>query len=97
MKEKLTEEQIKEKYGDVFKITSDKFTAYLRKPDRYLIGNFMSKVNVNMVVACEELYKACVIDEISDKEILGNDDIFMGTMEHIQELVIIKKSVLKKL
>lgn len=99
-KQKLTDEEIKSKYGEVIEITvgdNDEYKAYLKKPDRYMVGFFVSKVNVNPVVAAEELYKSCVISEISDKEILDDQDLFLSIISDLRSMIELKKSSSRKL
>ena len=84
--------EVKAKYIDVTKIVSGEYVAYLRKPNRYAMGAFMTKVQQNMVMAYEELYLSCVIPEYSDSIIHENDEIFVGTFSSLEYLIQVKKS-----
>ena len=57
----------------------------------------MSKVTVNMTAAYEEVYSLCVIQEYSDKEILEDDQMFLGTFGAIRDLITLKKSTSRTL
>ena len=96
------EAEIKKTYGeDVVCITVEDagktYRSYLKKPDRYVVGKFMSTVTVNMTAALEEVYRICVIPEVSDSEIFDRDDLFLGAFGAIQDLIELKKSTSRKI
>ncbi len=86
------DEEVKVKYNSVLKIETGGYKAYFTKPNRYVTGNFVSKVMVNMAVAYEELYQCCVIKEVSDSEIFDNDDLFQSCYPALSGLTNVKKS-----
>jgi hypothetical protein len=97
MKQDLTQEQIKEKYGDVFELTVEDKKAYLRKPNRMQLGPVLSMIESNPLTAFEMLWNSCVIPEISNMEIAADDDYFIGACTAMNGMVVLKKSSLKKL
>jgi hypothetical protein len=89
--------EIKEKYGEVFEIIVEDKKAYIRKPNRLQLGPVLATISSNPIAAFEMLFSACVIPEISDMEILTNDDYFLGACAAMDGIISLKKSSLKKL
>lgn len=100
----MNDEEIKAKYGNVFKIEVDaddegkeKVIAYLKKPDLKTLSATMSVMNSDPIKANQILLKNCLIEEISDKRITDDDEVFLGAMTTLAELIKIRHSVLKKI
>ena len=73
------------------KFDDDK-VIYLKKPHRMILGIALSKMEVNPLEAKEIILNNCVIKEVSDFELLQNDEYFLSAVEHVDELLVIKKS-----
>ena len=66
--------------------------AYFKQPHRYVLGLAYAKIEINPVEANEMVLKNCIIEEVSDMEILTNDSYFFGAMQHVASLMEVKKS-----
>ena len=71
--------------------------AYLKKPHRHVLGIAFSKLESNPVEANEIMLKNCMIAEVSDMDLLEKDDYFLSLMQHIGDLLQLKKSTSKAL
>lgn len=89
--------QIKEKYGEVLKIEVEGKKIYLKKPNRYQLSPVFAKLHQDPIFAFELLCKACVIEEVSDMEVIENDSLFLSIMPELNALVDLKKSTSKML
>ncbi len=92
----LTEEQLKNKYGPLKLIEvedGDKvYKAYLRKNiSRNAFSKAYALSDTDPVMACEIIYRDTVVQEISDSEIVENDDLFLSVMSEINDLYKKKK------
>lgn len=70
------------------------YLAYLKKPDRYAIGVFLSKMNDNLILACEAIYVSAVMKDISPDHtaIFEDDELFTSAHKAIQAAVPFKKN-----
>jgi len=92
----LTEEQLKNKYGPIKLIEIEDgqkvYKAYLKKRiSRNAFSKAISMMDNDPIMACEVIYRDAVISEISDVEILENDDLFLSAMSTITDLIEKKK------
>lgn len=87
-------EAYKTKYGAVEKIESEdgQHVLWLKKPSRLAVGYFMSEYGNNRVIACEYVLNDAVIKEISDYDYFIQDENFYGIMNHLVNLISLKKS-----
>lgn len=86
-------EEWKKKHGDVFKITVEDKTCFLKKPERKTLGYASSAkdpIKYNEIVL-----KGCWL--AGDKEILTDDDLFFGVTKRLDELFNVKEAELEKL
>lgn len=84
----------KEKYGDVFGIVVEDHIAYLRKPDRKILGFASTAGKTNNVKFNETLLNNCFIGG-SDR-IKTDDDYFMGACSQLAEIITVKEAELVK-
>lgn len=101
-KEKLigevTPDQIqawKDKYGQIFGIVVDGHIAYLRKPDRRILGFASTAGKTNNVKFNETLLNNCFIG--GSELIKTDDDYFMGACTQLAEIINVKEAELVKL
>lgn len=95
---KATEKQIndwKNKHGDVFEITVEDKSAYLRKPDRKTLAFAMTKVQTDPLGFSEILLTNCWL--AGDEEIRNDDAYFLAAISQLDQLVEVKASEVKKL
>jgi hypothetical protein len=93
-----TPEQIeawKQKYGKVFELDVDGKKAYLRKPDRKIIGFVTTVAKTNPIEMSELLLENCWLG--GDEEIKTNDDMFLSAAGVLGELMQVKVAELKNL
>lgn len=94
-----TTEQIeswKEKYKTVHKLTIEDKTAYLRKPDRRTLSLAMTKISKGDIMGgSEAILENCWLG--GDTEIKTDDDLFMGAVGKVGELIQVKEAELEKL
>ncbi|MCO5290517.1 MAG: hypothetical protein M9959_02135 [Chitinophagaceae bacterium] len=98
----VTKEMIaewKKKHGDVyvFTVTDDDGTekkAWLRKPDRKLIG-YSGSIQNNPIKSNEVLLNGCWL--AGDEDIKTNDALFFGISNKLGELIKAKEGELVKL
>jgi hypothetical protein len=97
----MTREQKDKKAKDLGAVKviefEDEKIAYLKKPNRYVLGIAFSKLESNPVEANEILIKNCIIPEVSDMDVMDNDDYFLSLMQHAGDLLQLKKSTSKAL
>lgn len=96
--EAITNEQIegwKKKYGDIFEVTADGKTAYLKKPDRKALSAAAVIGKSDPMKYNEVLLNNCWL--AGDEEIKTDDSLFLGVSSHLAELIEIKEAELKKL
>jgi hypothetical protein len=89
---------VKEKYpllAYVIEVEGKKL--YLNKVNRYVLSPVMAKLGHDPLIAYEELIQALVIREISDMEVLEDDDLFLSAVTQIAQIVDLKKSTITKL
>lgn len=95
---KATKEQIqawKQQYKQIYEITIDGYTAYLKKPGRQEIG-YAATIGANNPMAFNEaILNTCWLD--GDEEIKTNDDLFLAACGKISEIIEVKIAELKKL
>jgi len=93
-----TKEQIQEwkaKYGDVFCITVEGKSCYLKKPSRKALGYASMAGKENPLKFNEVLLKDCWI--AGDEDIQTNDDLFLAVSAKIGEIIEVKEAELVKL
>jgi len=94
----MTNLELKEKYpllAYVIEVEGKKL--YLNKVNRYVLSPVMAKLGHDPLIAYEELIQALVIREISDMQVLEDDDLFLSAVTQIQQIVDLKKSTITKL
>lgn len=92
------ENKIKEwkaKYRDVFEISVEGKTCYLRKPDRKVLGFAAKASEKNPLAFNEVILKNCWLD--GDEEIRTNDDYYLAVSGKLSEIIEIKEAEIKKL
>jgi hypothetical protein len=94
-------EDLKEKYKAEFLLIVDgskgEKKAYLKKPDRIVLSAFVAKISSDPIKANEILLQNLIISEISDEDILKDDEYFINAINSLDELITVKKSTLRKL
>ena len=96
----VTPEQIAEwktKHGDVFAVTVDNHIAYLKKPDRHILGFATAgsdggKLGIKFN---EILLKNCFLG--GSEAIQRDDSLFLAVSAKLSELIEIKEAELVKL
>ena len=83
----------KTKHGDIFAVTIDSKTAYLKKPSRKAIGFSMSAKDP--IKAKEILLKEMWVG--GDETMLVEDSYFLGLAGKVDELIEIKEAEVVKL
>lgn len=101
-----TEEQItelKQRFGEVYELKlplndeGTEFTyGYCKKPSRAVMGAYLSMMGNNPLNAQEVLLKNILIAEISDANIITNDDLFYSACTVIASVITIRQAILKK-
>lgn len=97
---KITDEAVKalkDKHGDIFLITVEDKSAVFRKPNRQELSYAMvaSHQGNDAVSMCESIANSCYVE--GDREIIDNDDYFLGAMPVLTEMIDIKQGEIKKL
>jgi len=70
---------------------------YLKKPHRQVLGLAFAKLDSNPIEANEIILRNAVIQEVSDMELLESDEHFMSVMQHMADLLVVKKSTSRAL
>ena len=94
----VTKEQIeswKKKHGDVFEVKVDGRTAYLKKPDRKVLGAASVLGKDDPMKYNETLLENCWLG--GDEEIKTDDSLFLGVSSVLAEIIEIKKAEIKKI
>ena len=68
---------------------------YLKMPHRYVLGKYWIMEKENLVQAKEFLLKSCVLDKVSDMDIIEKDDLFYSActqLDGIFDVIEVKKS-----
>ncbi len=70
------------------------YLAYLKAPDRYAVGAFLSAEKTSVTEACEYIYDSAVMKDISPDylTIRDNDLLFISACPAIQRSVPFKKN-----
>mgnify|MGYP002519697231 CR=1 FL=1 len=93
---KVTKEQIKEwkaKYGDLFEVTVEGKTCILRKPNRKDLS-YVSVVK-DPIKMSETLLNRLWLG--GDEEIKTDDELFMATVNVMEDVLKVKEAEIKKL
>ena len=96
--EKTIEQKISEwkaKHGDVFQVEVDGRVAYLKRPDRKVLGAAAVTVKSDPMKYNEVILNNCWLE--GDEEIRNNDAMFLGVSAQLAEIIEIKEATLKKL
>lgn len=96
--EKTIEQKISEwkaKHGDVFQVEVDGRVAYLKRPDRKVLGAAAVTGKSDPVKYNEVILNNCWLE--GDEEIRTNDAMFLGVSAQLAEIIEIKEATLKKL
>lgn len=97
--EKVTQETIdawKKKHGEIFMISfEDGTTAYLKSPDRKVLGFAMTKMQTNPLGFAEVILNQCFIG--GNEAVKTDDKYFLGAASQLEGLVEAKQAELKKL
>lgn len=68
--------------------------AYFKSPNRYAVGAALAKIDTNVVEACEIIFNASVIKEVTDVAYFQQDEVFLSLIAPLQRLILVKKSTL---
>lgn len=93
---KVTKEQIKEwkaKYGDLFEVSVEGKTCILRKPNRKDLS--YASVVKDPVKMSETLLNRLWLG--GDEEIKTDDELFMATVNVMEDVLKVKEAEIKKL
>lgn len=93
---KVTKEQIKEwkaKYGDLFEITVEGKTCILRKPNRKDLS--YASVVKDPIKMSETLLNRLWLG--GDEEIKTDDELFMATVNVMDDVLKVREAEIKKL
>ena len=96
--EKTIEQKITEwkaKHGDVFQVEVDGRVAYLKRPDRKVLGAAAVTGKSDPMKYNEVILNNCWLE--GDEEIRTNDPMFLGVSAQLAEIIEIKEATLKKL
>ena len=96
--EKTIEQKIcewKAKHGDVFQVEVDGRVAYLKRPDRKVLGAAAVTGKSDPMKYNEVILNNCWLE--GDEEIRTNDSMFLGVSAQLAEIIEIKEATLKKL
>ena len=96
--EKTIEQKISEwkaKHGDVFQVEVDGRVAYLKRPDRKVLGAAAVTGKSDPMKYNEVILNNCWLE--GDEEIRTNDAMFLGVSSQLAEIIEIKEATLKKL
>lgn len=94
----LTPEQIegfKKEYGDVFAIEIEDKKCFIHKPTRQILDLAMTSSTKKSSLFNETILKNCWL--AGDKDMVLNDDYFMGAGAVLDEVIQFKTAQLKKL
>lgn len=94
----LTAEQIddfKRQYADVFLIEVDDKKCYIHKPTRQVLDLASASSAKRTSLFNETILKNCWL--AGDKDIIYNDDLFMGAGAVLDQVITFKNAELKKL
>lgn len=91
--EEITE--LKKEYGDVFCIEVEDKKAFIHKPSRQILDLASSSSSKKASQFNEVILKNCWL--AGDKDIVHNDDYFLGASAVLDEVITFKKAELKKL
>ncbi len=95
---KVSKEQIhawKEQYGDVFKVSVDDKSAYLRSPDRKTLSYASSVGSKDPLKFNEIILNGCWL--AGDEELKTNDSYFLAVSGKLSEIIQVKEAKLEKL
>lgn len=99
----MTAEELKEKYGAHASFTvpgtDDKeYQVFLKKPSRMTLGKALTlSARQDLIGLAEVVIQECIVAEVSDKDILFDDEALMNASVACSELINFKGSELKKL
>lgn len=97
MKGQVSQETIekwKKQHGEVFAVTVDNSICYLKKPNRQTLSA-MSQLSNDPIRSAEFLLNNCWLD--GDKAIKEDDEMFLGVVSQLGDLVKVKAAKLEKL
>jgi hypothetical protein len=88
-------ENLKAKYGKIFKITVGDKSCILKSPTRKDLS-YASTVGAKDPLKFNEvILKNCFVE--GDREIVDSDEYFLGASSKIQEIIEVKEASLEKL
>ena len=96
--EKTIEQKISEwkaKHGDVFQVEVEGRVAYLKRPDRKVLGAAAVTGKNDPMKYNEVILNNCWLE--GDEEIRTNDAMFLGVSAQLDEIIEIKEATIKKL
>jgi len=94
----LTQEQIddyKQEYGELFLIQVEDKKCYLHKPTRQILDAANASSGKRSSAFNETLLKNCWI--AGDKDIVNDDEYFLGASSQLDQIIVFKNAELKKL
>jgi hypothetical protein len=88
-------EEFKKEYREVYLITVEDKKCYLHKPTRQILDAAMSASAKRNSMFNEVIMRNCWL--AGNKEILEDDDFFMGASTQLDQVIEFKNAELKKL
>ena len=88
-------EQLKQKHGQIYKITVDNKSCLLRKPNRKELGYATMAGKDYPLKFNEVILNACWLD--GDDEIRNDDTLFLSASAKIADIIEVKEAELEKL
>lgn len=88
-------EEFKKEYGDIYLIQVEDKKCYLHKPSRQILDAANASSGKRSSAFNETLLKNCWI--AGDKDIVNDDDYFLGASSQLGDIITFKQAELKKL
>lgn len=88
-------EEYKEEYKEIFLIQVEDKKCYLHKPTRQILDAASASSSKRNSLFNETLLKNCWI--AGDKDIINDDEYFMGASSQLDQIITFKNAELKKL
>ena len=88
-------EDFKKEYGEVFCIEVEDKKCFIHKPTRQILDLASASSTKKSSAFNETILKNCWL--AGDKDIVSNDDYFMGAGNVLDEIITFKSAELKKL
>ena len=103
LKEKAEKIKSKHKVKSVYYISvkgedgdeKEEYVGWLKRPDLKVMSAFTSSVQKDLVMAIKMVVNSCWLE--GDSEIKDDDDVFLGAMSQVQEIMTVRQSRIVKL